>query len=340
MKKTITLALQGGGAHGAFTWGVLDRLLDEPRLAFEAVSGTSAGAMNAAMLVDGLKRGGRAEARARLEAFWRRIAGAGSAAFTPGRRLVPAMGPAYDWSPAAIWSEAVSLVWSPYDNPFYENLLADVVAESLPDFTALNDSRTPYLFVCATNVRTNRQKIFGAGELTVDALAASACLPTLFRAIEIHGQCYWDGGYMGNPALGPLRSPSLVPDLLLVWVNPLRQPVLPRDARAILDRQNEITFNATLVQEIAAIDAINDLKAKDRGNVLPFKQILLHEIKNDPHMATLGYASKSDTDWAFLTELREIGRHAADRWLDAHFDDIGRAATADVREILRCVESH
>ena len=338
-RKKLCLALQGGGAHGAFTWGVLDRLLEEPSLEIEAVSGTSAGAMNGAILVDALKRGGAPHARDRLEAFWRSISEAGHAAFKPGRTLFPALGAGGDWSPVALWTEVLSLVWSPYDNPFYVNVLGDVLGAALPDFAALNDDRKPYLFVCATNVKTNRRKVFGAGELDVGALTASACLPTLFRAIEIGSDCYWDGGYLGNPALAPLRSPALSPDLLIVWVNPLHQPTLPTNARAIIDRLNEVTFNATLVQEIEAIDAINELKRHDTVDALPYKRIYLHEIKDEPRMAGLGYASKSDTDWEFLLELRDWGRAAAARWLETSLEAVGRETTADMHAMLRCLES-
>ncbi len=336
--KKVCLALQGGGAHGAFTWGVLDRLLQEESLEIEAVSGTSAGAINGAVLVDALKRDGRQFARARLEEFWRRISEAGASTFKPGRTL-PGFGATSDWSPVALWTEALALVWSPYDNPFYQNVLGSVVSAALPDFAALNDHRMPYLFVCATNVKTNARKIFGAGELGVEALTASACLPTLFRAVEIRDDFYWDGGYLGNPALYPLRSPALGPDLLIIWVNPLNRPDVPTDARAIQDRLNEITFNAALVQEIEAIEAINELKTMAGGDALPYKRIHLHAIKNDPHLAGLGYASKSDTDWNFLLGLRDFGRDAAERWLATSFADVGRKATADTRALLRCLES-
>ena len=339
-KKTICLALQGGGAHGAFTWGVLDRLLAESSLEIQAVSGTSAGAINGAILVDALKRGGPQHARARLELFWSSISAAGNGVFKPGRTLLPAFGPTSDWSPLAVWTEMLTLVWSPYDNPFYVNLLADVIGAALPDFAALNDDRMPHLFVCATNVKTNRRKIFSAGELGVDALTASACLPTIFQSVEVKGNYYWDGGYMGNPALSPLRSPALAPDLLIVWVNPLNQPNVPTNARAILDRLNEITFNAALVQEIEAIDAVNELKGSNDSPSSPYKRIHLHEIKDEPNLAGLGFASKSNTDWAFLLELRDFGRHAAERWLRTSFDAVGRRSTADLHALLRCLESH
>jgi NTE family protein len=337
--RKICLALQGGGAHGAFTWGVLDGLLAEESLEIQAVSGTSAGAMNGAVLVDAMKRGGRRHARERLERFWRGIADAGDSIFKPGRTFFPLFGPNSDWSPTALWTEMLSLVWSPYDNPFYANVLADVIDRELPDFGALNDHRTPYLFVCATNVKTNRRKIFGPGELGVGALTASACLPTIFRSIEVNGDFYWDGGYLGNPALSPLRSPALAADLLIVWVNPLDQPKLPTNARDILDRLNEVTFNATLVQEIEAIDVVNELKADGDALGSAYKRIRLHEIKDEPALARLGHASKGNTEWAFLLELRDLGREAAQRWLKTSFKDVGRKPTADIHRMLRCLES-
>jgi NTE family protein len=338
-KKKICLALQGGGAHGAFTWGVLDGLLEEESLEIQAVSGTSAGAMNGAVMVDALKRGGRQHARERLERFWRSISETGDNIFKPGRMLPPAFGPNSDWSPMAVWADMLSVVWSPYDNPFYKNLLADVIGEELPDFNMLNDDRTPHLFVCATNVKTNQRKIFGPGEHGVGALTASACLPTIFRSVEVNGDFYWDGGYLGNPALSPLRSPALTPDLLIVWVNPLNRHDVPTNARDILDRMNEVTFNATLVQEIEAIDAVNELKPSGDKFGSPYKRIRLHEIKDEPNLAGLGHASKSNTDWSFLLELRDFGRQASKRWLRTSFDDVGRKTTADMHRMLRCLES-
>ena len=338
-KRKLCLALQGGGAHGAFTWGVLDRLLEEESLEIQAVSGTSAGAINGAILVDALKRGGAKHARQRLQHLWHSISAAGNDVFKPGRTLAPGVAAVTGWSPLELWTEAVSLVWSPYDNPFYRNLLADLLAIQLPDCSALNDQRMPFLFACATNVRTTRRKIFGPGDLDVRALTASACLPTLFRSIEIDGEFYWDGGYLGNPALYPLRSPALASDILIVWVNPLNQASVPTNARAILDRINEVTFNATLVQEIEAIDAINELKTNADDPRSPYKHVHLHEIKDEPHLAALHYTSKFDTDWAFLLQLRDYGRAAARRWLETCFNLVGTRSTVDMHAMLRCLES-
>ena len=338
-KKKICVALQGGGAHGAFTWGVLDRLLEEDSLDIEAVSGTSAGAMNGAVMADALKRGGRQHARERLERFWRSISEAGDNTFKPGRMVPPAFGANSDWSPMALWADMLSIVWSPYDNPFYVNLLADVIGREIPDFGALNDPRTPHLFVCATNVKTNQRKIFGPGDHGVAALTASTCLPTVFRAVEVDGDFYWDGGYLGNPALFPLRSPALSADLLIVWVNPLQRHEVPTNARDIMDRMNEITFNASLIEEVEAIDAINELKGDATGIRSPFKRIRLHEIKDEPALANLSLASKSNTDWTFLLELRGYGRAAAKRWLDADLAFVGRRPTVDLHRVLRCLKA-
>jgi len=339
-RKKICIALQGGGAHGAFTWGVLDRLLEEDSLEIEAISGTSAGAMNGAVLADALKRGGPQHARERLERFWQSISEAGDNIFKPGRMVPPALGPNSDWSPMAVWADLLSIVWSPYDNPFYVNLLGDVIDREIPDFGALNDPRTPHLFVCATNVKTNQRKIFGPGDHGVAALTASACLPTVFRSVDVKGEFYWDGGYLGNPALFPLRSPSLSADLLIVWVNPLNRHDVPTNAREILDRMNEITFNATLIQEVEAIDAVNLLKGSATGVRSPYKRIRLHEIKDEPALADLGHASKSNTDWSFLLELRGYGREAAKRWLKTDLDRVGRKQTVDMHRMLRCLERH
>ena len=338
-KKKLCLALQGGGAHGAFTWGVLDRLLSEESLEIEAVSGTSAGAINGAVLVDALKRGGRQHACEQLERFWSSISAAGDRTFKPGRTLFPVFGPNSDWSPLAIWTDLVSLIWSPYDNPFYANVLDELIRERLPDFSALNDNTTPYLFVCATNVKTNRRKIFCPGELSADALTASACLPTYFRSVQVGEEFYWDGGYLGNPALSPLRSPALAADLLIVWINPLNQPELPTNARDILDRLNEVTFNATLLQELEAIDAVNELKVNGAASDSAYKRIRVHEIKDEPELVALGLASKGNTDWNFLLKLRDYGRRAAEQWLDKSLKEVGKQTTADIRGMLRHLES-
>ena len=337
-KRKICLALQGGGAHGAFTWGVLDGLLEEESLEIQAVSGTSAGAMNGAVMVDALKSGGRQHARERLERFWRSISGAGDNIFKPGRMLFPVLAPNSDWSPIVLWTEMLSLVWSPYDNPFYANVLADVIGRSFPISVRSTTTGRPISSYARRTSRPTGARSSARGN-SVSALTASACLPTIFRSVEVNGDFYWDGGYLGNPALSPLRSPALTPDLLIVWVNPLNQPKVPTNARDILDRLNEVTFNATLVQEIEAIDAVNELKANGDAFGSPYKRIRLHEIKDEPHLARLGHASKSNTDWNFLLELRDFGRQAAKRWLKTSFDNVGRKTTADMHRMLRCLES-
>jgi NTE family protein len=325
-KKRLTLALQGGGAHGAFTWGVLDRLLEEPRLEVEAISGTSAGAMNAALYAYGLQQGGPAAAQTALHDFWHSVSRAGGAVFDAARYLEgwPAM-KAF----AAAWGQVLTHVWSPYDNPLYANPLRALISAAI-DFDKLRRCEKPRVFVCATNVRSNERKVFSGDELSADALLASACMPTLFQAVEIGGEHYWDGGYMGNPALEPLLE--YCPDILIVQVNALRRDDLPDSAAEIVDRLNEITFNAALVNEIRTISAMN--KLLERGQLVntTFRPIRFHAIEGDEEMSRLGSASKSRTDWSFLQRLRDLGRAAATAWLadPACFACVGETGSVDV----------
>jgi NTE family protein len=236
----VDLALQGGGSHGAFTWGVLDRLLEESSLRIDGISGTSAGAMNAVVLVDGYEAAGPNGARTALEEFWRRVSHA--ARFSPIRTL--------DTSPFFVAFDLAARLFSPYDlNPQGANPLRDVLADCV-DFGRLANSSIR-LFVTATNVRTGRGRVFRNKELTPDVLLASACLPTLFQAIEIDGEAYWDGGYSGNPTITPLVRECTSKDTLLVAVNPVERQGTPRSARDILDRLNEVSFNATLLRSCA-----------------------------------------------------------------------------------------
>ena len=336
-KKRLSLALQGGGSHGAFTWGALDRLLEDADVEIDAVSGTSAGALNGAVLANALKTGSRTSAREALERFWRSVSEAGNRVFKPGRVMaIPPAGWNVDSSPLTILEEMVALVWSPYDNPFYRNVLEDLIQKAIPDFTALNREGAPRLFVCATEVKTNERKIFAAGEISVKALAASACLPNLFQAVEVNGQFYWDGGYMGNPALSPLLAKELPSDIAIVWINPLQQTELPLRAREIIDRLNDVTFNSVLVQEIKGVETVNTMLERGvlRDPEEKYKSIYLHTIADEENLRPLGYASKRTTDWQFLQSLRDLGRAAADKWLRTEREKIGRRPSADVKEIL------
>jgi NTE family protein len=324
--KRITLALQGGGSHGAFTWGVLDRLLEERALEIEAISGTSAGAMNAAVLAHGLVAGGAAAAKTALHDFWESVSQAGESVFDASRYF--SQWPAVK-NLASVWSEALTSVWSPYDNPAYANPLRKLLAAI--DFERLRKHEKPRIFVCATNVRTNARKIFTGAELSVEAVLASCCIPTVFQAVELGGEHYWDGGYTGNPALEPLLG--ICQDILVVEVNALSRDEIPRRADDIVNRLNEITFNSALVQEIRTIETMNKLLAAGKLVNTGYKPIRFHAIEAEQEMSSLGVRSKNNTDWTFLLHLHELGRASAQAWLQAgNFDKIGRDRTVDVEK--------
>jgi NTE family protein len=332
----VDLALQGGGAHGAFTWGVLDRLLEEPWLRIEGVSGTSAGAMNAAVLADGHAAAGAAGARAALERFWQSVARA--AELSPLRRtpLDILLGRwTLDYSPAFVAMDLASRVFSPYDlNPGGANPLRDILAECV-DFARL--ARAPIkLFVTATKVRTGRGRVFRNHELTPDVLLASACLPTMFQAIEIGGEPYWDGGYSGNPTLTPLVRECVSRDTILVAINPVERPGTPRTAREILNRLNEVSFNAVLVKELRMAALLR--RAADPGSAegAAWAEMRIHLISS-PLMVELGYSSKLNAEWAFLSMLREEGRRAASAFLDRHGRDLGDCSTLNIDALLEGV---
>jgi NTE family protein len=343
--RPVTLALQGGGTHGAFTWGVLDRLLEEVEaetIEIKAISGASAGAINATVTACGLAEGGAPLARTRLREFWRRLSDAGDKA---GNALFGFGDPGpfgwnIDWSPAAIMLEAAGLVVSPYTNPFYSDALAPLLQQSFPGdaLERLNQAHHgPRLFLSAVNVTTNERKIFTQPHLSIDTLRASACLPAEFQAVTIDGQPYWDGGYLGNPALKPLLRHA--DDLFLVMVNPLhRTDMPPRSARAILDRLNEITFNASVVLELNAIASINEIlrevKAQQLALKTKYRRIHLHLIRDDAFMAGLGVVSKSSTSWTLLSALHRAGRRAASDFLKHHRDALGQKSSLDVKNVL------
>ena len=332
----IDLALQGGGAHGAFTWGVLDRLLEEPWLGIDGVSGTSAGAMNAAVMADGFAAGGREGARAALEAFWRRVSLA--AAFSPFQRtpIDRALGRwTLDHQPMFVAMDLMARVFSPYDlAPFAANPLEAVLAESV-DFARLATSPIR-LFITATNVRTGRGRIFRNAEITPQVLLASACLPTLFQAVEIEGEAYWDGGYSGNPTITPLVRECDSEDTLLIPINPVERPGTPTSARDILNRLNEVSFNAVLLKELRMIAMLRQVA--DLGNCegARWARMRVHMVDNTL-MANLGYSSKLNAEWDFLSMLREEGRRAAERFLATHGDAIGRTSTLPIERLLEGV---
>ena len=329
----VDLALQGGGSHGAFTWGVLDRLLEEPWLRIDAISGTSAGAMNAAVLADGWTEGGASGARAALDAYWERVAMA--ATFSPLQRTLidRLLGRwSLDYSPVFVAFDLMSRLFSPYDlNPRGFNPLTAILDESI-DFERL--ARSPIkLFITATNVHTGRGRIFRNAQLTPDVLLASACLPTMFQAIEIDGEPYWDGGFVGNPTITPLIRESNAQDTILVQINPRIRPGTPRAANEILNRLNEVSFNAALMKELRMIALMRHVADPGSGEGWRWAKMRTHRIMTDM-MTDLGYSSKLNGERAFLVMLREEGRRSAEVFLKAHANDIGRRSTADLDELL------
>ncbi len=332
----IDLALQGGGAHGAFTWGVLDRLLEEPPLEIEGISGTSAGAMNAALLAHGHAAGGAKGAREALENFWRRAAEA--ARFSPFRRtpLDMMLGRwTMDTSPIFLAFDIAARLFSPYDlNPRGANPLRDILAECV-DFAHLAQSPIR-LFVTATNVRTGRGRVFRNAELTPEVLLASSCLPTLFQAIEIDGEPYWDGGYVGNPTITPLVRECASSDTVLVQVNPIERPGTPRSAREILDRLNEVSFNSPLMKELRLIAVLRQVADAGDCEGARWAGMRIHRIASSM-MTELGYSSKLNAEWEFFCMLRDEGRRCAREFLEQHVQDLGRRSTLDLDLFLENV---
>ena len=334
--QLIDLALQGGGAHGAFTWGVLDRLLEEPWLRIEAISGTSAGAMNAAVMVDGHAKGGSQGAREALEAFWRGVSRA--ALFSPLQRtpIDVLFGRwSLDHSPAYIAFDLLGRVFSPYDLGFgAPNPLARVLSDGV-DFARLAAAPIK-LFITATNVRTGRPRVFRNAELSPDVLLASACLPAMFQAVEIEGEAYWDGGYSGNPTMTPLVQESEADDTILVGINPVERPGIPRSARDILNRLNEVSFNAVLLKELRMMTLLRQVASVGNAEVAHWARMRVHLIKSEM-MVDLAASSKLNAEWAFLCMLRDEGRRAAEAFLSAHGDDLGRRSTLNIDRLLEGV---
>jgi NTE family protein len=329
----VDLALQGGGSHGAFTWGVLDRLLEERWMKIEAISGTSAGAMNAAVLVDGWSKGGPDGARAALDTYWRRVSRA--AAFSPLQRspLERLLGRwTLDTTPAYLAIDLISRVFSPYDlNPMGFNPLRQILAESI-DFDRLVASPIK-LFITATNVHTGRGRIFRNSQITPDVLLASACLPTMFQAVEIEGEAYWDGGFAGNPTITPLVRESNAHDTILVQINPRERQNTPRTAGDILDRLNEISFNSPLMKELRMIALLREAADPGRGEGARWAGMRTHRIMTDK-LAEFGASSKLNAEWEFLAMLKAEGRKSAGDFLTHHGADLGNSSSADLDVLL------
>ncbi len=333
--KMVNVALQGGGSHGAFTWGVLDCLLEDGRIDFEAISGTSAGAMNAVVVADGLMRDGPDGARQALENFWKAVSREGAKSPIQRSPINVFMG---DWgletSPGYLFFDHLTRVASPYDlNPFNLNPLRDIL-EAQVDFERIFAGDKLKLFISATNVHSGRVKVFTRGEITADVVMASACLPFMFQAVEIDGVPYWDGGYMGNPVLFPFFNSCASSDVVLVQINPIERKTTPRTARDILNRVNEITFNSSLLKELRAIEFVARLVDDGKLDPADYKQVLLHRIDSVEEMAELSASSKVNAEWAFLVHLRNIGREAASRWLERHYDRVGERSSVDIRTLF------
>jgi NTE family protein len=330
--KKINVALQGGGAHGAFAWGVLDRLLEDERLEIEGISATSAGAMNATVLTYGYTTGGRQGARRALEGFWRRVAHVAALSPFQATWLDRVLGnKSLENSPAFLWLEMMTRLVSPYQlNPANYNPLRYALEQSV-DFEVMHKAPLPIkLYISATNVRSGKVKIFCGNDVTADAVMASGCLPFLFQAVEIDGEHYWDGGYMGNPAIYPLIYNCGSSDVLIVHINPLHRDQVPMTAGEIMNRINEISFNSSLMREMRAISFVTHLIDEGKVQSNGMKRMLIHAISAEEVMGKLGVMSKLNADWEFLAELKECGRAYAEAWLAGNYDALGQRSTVDI----------
>lgn len=333
-RKKINLALQGGGAHGAFTWGVADHLLADGRLEVAGISGASAGAINAVIIADGLARGGADEARKRLAAFWRAASAGGD--LPPLQRAVAdrlfSLLP-FAATPVQGWLEAMARTFSPYElNPLNINPLRDLV-DRFVDFEAVRGGDLE-LFISTTNVHTGRTHIFPRDKIDADVVMASAALPLLFRAVEIDGVPHWDGGYMSNPPMFPFLQATDADDIVIVQINPVERKMTPRSSGEIMNRLNEITFNSALIAEMRSMEFVNRLI--DDGH-LPqgaggnrYRRLNIHRIHLGGLATRLSAASKLNTDFHFFDLLRRAGQRAARRFLDQHFETIGVRSSIDV----------
>lgn len=334
-KKHISIAMQGGGAHGAFTWGVLDRLLEEKDLVVEGVSGTSAGAMNAVSTAQGIMEGGNDGARKFMDKYWTIMSDRGrTSPFKPGFLDVLLGKFTMHNSPGFLAFDFISKVLSPYQlNPAGTDPLKDL-CEELFDFDKLNADKSVKIFMAATHVYTGKIRIFSNvnEELSIETILATACLPTIHNAVMVKGDYYWDGGFSGNPAIYPLIYNCETPDVMIIKLNPTHRPRLPVTASEISDRLNEISNNLSIMREVRAMHFIT--KLIDNGIVKPgtLKHLHCHLIEDEKVFQDLGWSSKLNTDMEFLLHLKEAGRVAADKWMAKNWDFIGKKGTADLAE--------
>lgn len=328
-RKVLNLALQGGGSHGAFTWGVLDRLLEEQTLYFEGICGTSAGAVNAVVLADGLAAGGRDRAREALRAYWRKVCDLwsrgpfGSSLLGQGK---PDFG--LEFSLGFRFIEPITHFASPYQlNPFNYDPLKDLLGQAV-DFDRVRRQTALKLFICATDVQTAKVKIFEGKTLRVEHILASTCLPLLMQAVEVDGSYYWDGMYSGNPAIYPLVYECETRDILLVHITPAERPGVPTTATAIMNRMQEISSNTSLIREMRMIASYN--KLIEQGTMGGGKRMLMHAIEAEDFIRAFSWSSRLNADWNFLQHLHNMGRAQADQWVKANFNHIGIESTVNL----------
>ena len=343
-KPALNIALQGGGSHGAFAWGILDGLLEEDRFDIAAITATSAGAMNAVVCADGLRTGGNAGAREALARFWQKISTT-RGPFSPVslNAIRKAFDPFGLFKAASFqWFDALTSVASPYEfNPWNFNPLRDSL-QDVVDFEGLTKDPPFKLFIAATNVKSGRAKVFRTHEVSADVTLASACLPYLFQAVEVNGEAYWDGGYAGNPSLMPLITESPADDLLLVQINPIERSERPTSASDILGRISEVTFNASLLKEMRSIALLKQMMAEEGRPGHQYRNpqfrrvdaLRVHLIDGGASLAPLEPTSKSNTQWTFLQQLHALGRASAEQWLAAHAQDLGQRSSWDLHPML------
>ena len=331
-KKTIHLALQGGGAHGAFAWGVLDRFLEDGRLSFDGICATSAGSMNAVVLTHGLIENGNEGARKALHDFWFEVSKrsgnhtnfTGNPFHNTFKKMTFAL------------TEALTHMISPYQfNPFNKNTLRDILVEQV-NFDRIKKNKIHTLFLTATKVQSGRVKVFTNNDMCVDVVLASACLPYLFQSVKVEDQYYWDGGYSGNPAIFPLfyHEGTKSSDVVIIHINPIKRSKLPTNANEITNRINEITFNSSLLKEFRAIAFVNKLidnKWLKDEHQHKLQKINVHSVRADEALQAFDVSSKMNTEWEFLTYLRDLGRVEAERWLRYNYDAIGNRSSVDLQ---------
>ncbi len=333
-KKKLKIALQGGGSHGAYAWGVLDVLLQDPRLEIEAMVGTSAGAMNAVIATYGLITGGPARAREILREFWQRNSEAAKQGpFRPTWLDRLKSRGNLDFSPAWGFFDAITRIFSPYElNPKNHNPLRELIA-TMVDFDVLRQGQDKVrLFIAATNVLTGRLRIFQQDELSPDTIMASACLPLFYQAVRVGDDYFWDGGFSGNPPIFPLIYSHGGNDILVIQINPINIPDVPRTSRAILDRATTLSFNSSLMREMRAIQFITDLLDRGELDGTKYPRVNIHTIDAETELAQFSTSSMINADWDFLSYLYDVGRRKGQEFLDNHFDKLGVRSSTDIRE--------